>query len=370
MTLIKVAFVNPMVKLPSLELDRMIRNIHFWIIIAIMAALTVIYYTWKDLFPWFWHFFIFEYSNHILGSLFLIPFVYASLVFWWRGSLTVWLLSMVVMVPRMIYYTPNPKFLIPNVALPFVPLAVLIIITLELKWREKQREISAEREEERQVYMSQVFKAQEDERQRIAQELHDDTMQKLIVIANHAQKLASGRIPTTPEAREYGKSIKDAVLGVSEEIRRLSRDLRPSILDNVGLLSAIRWLIDRLNEEEMINGSVMVKGIEREFGSESEVTIFRIVQEALNNIRRHSQATQVLVTVEFSPESVKIVVNDNGKGFILNKTVGDLAAEGKLGIVGMQQRAKFLNGNFDIYSQPGKGTSVSIEILADLTPQN
>ncbi|MBA7652050.1 hypothetical protein ES703_59879 [subsurface metagenome] len=128
-------------------------------------------------------------------------------------------------------------------------------------------------------------------------------------------------------------------------------------------MSAIRWLVDRLNEEEMIKGSVVIKGIERDFSSESEVTIFRIIQEALNNVRRHSQATEVLVTVEFPPESVKIVVNDNGKGFILNKTAGDLAAEGKLGIIGMQQRAKFLNANFGIYSQPSKGTSVSITIV-------
>lgn len=353
----------PMVKYRSFELKKPIRSVHFWIIIAIMAALTVIYYTWKDWFPWFWHLFILEYMNDIHGSLFLIPFVYASLVFWWRGSLTVWLFAAVVMLPHVIYYSPTPGCLVRNIALPFVPLAVVAAITLELKWREKQGEILTEREEERQVYVSRIFEAEEDQRRRIAQELHDEALQELLVIANRAQKLASGRIPTTPEARGYGKLIKDAVLGVAEEIRRLSRDLRPSILDNVGLMSAIRWLVDRLNEEEMIKGSVVVKGIERDFSSESEVTIFRIIQEALNNVRRHSQATEVLVTVEFSPESIKIVVNDNGKGLILNKTAGDLAVEGKLGIIGMQQRAKFLNGNFDIYSQPGKGTSVSITIV-------
>ncbi|MFQ6122759.1 MAG: sensor histidine kinase, partial [Dehalococcoidales bacterium] len=330
---------------------------------AIIAALTVFYYAWKDWFPWFWDFFIFEYRNDIVGGLFLIPFIYASLVFWWRGSVVVWLLSAAAMLPCVIYYSFSVVSLARNIALSLVPLMVVVTISLELQWRETQRKISAEREKERQVYMSQVFKAQEDERQRVAQELHNGTMQELIVVANRAQKLASGRIPTTPEAREYGKSIKDIVLRVSEEIRRLSRDLRPSILDNVGLLPAIRWLTDRLNEEEMINGNVVIKGVERGFSSESEVTIFRIVQEALNNVRRHSQATHVLITVEFSPKSVKIVVSDNGKGFILNKTVGDLAAEGKLGIIGMQQRAKFLNGNFDIYSEPGKGTSVSIEIV-------
>ena len=352
-----------MMKLHSLKLDRIIHNIHFWIIIAVIAVITVIYYAWQDWFPWFWGFYFFEYKNDMLGSLFLIPFIYASLVFWWRGSLIVWLISVVVTVPRLIHYSPTLESFIRNITLPVVPLTVVLLIALELKWRETQRKIVVEREEERQVYMSQIFKAQEDERQRIAQELHDDTTQELMVIANRAQKLVSGKIPVTPEAREYGKSIRDAALQLSEEIRRLSRDLRPSILDNVGLVPAIRWLVDRLNEEEMIDGKVVLKGIERDFGSELEVTIFRIVQEALNNVRRHSQATQVLVIVEFSPESVKIVVNDNGKGFILNKTAGDLAAEGKLGIIGMQQRSQFLNSTFEIHSQVGKGTSVSMIIV-------
>lgn len=358
----------PIVKYHSSELKKTIRCVHFWIIIAIMVAIVIIYYIGYNQFHWFWHYSHFEFKNDSIGGLFFIPFLYASLVFWWRGSLIVWALSMAAILPRMIYYSFNLESLVRNIALSFVPLAMVAAIALELRWREKQRQILVEREEERQIYMLQIFKAQEDERRRIAQELHDDTTQELLVVVNRAQRLASGRIPTTPEARAYGKSIKDAVLRVSEGIRRLSRDLRPSILDNVGLVSAIRWLVDRLNEEEMINGRVVVKGIERDFGSESEVTIFRIVQEALNNVRQHSQATEVLVTVEFLPESVKIVVNDNGKGFILNKTAGDLATEGKLGIIGMQQRAKFINANFDIYSQPDKGTSASIKIVGNLSP--
>ena len=349
-------------KLHSLALSKVIRNFHFWIIIAITAALAILYYTGYDQFRWFWHYSNFEFKNDVIGGLFLIPFLYASLVFWWRGSVIVWSLSMAAILPRMIYYSFTLGSLARNVALSLLPLAVVAAIALELQWRDKQRQISAEQEEERRIYMLRIFKAQEDERQRIARELHDDAIQELLVVANRARKLASGSIPTTPEARKYGKSIKDAVLGVCEEIRRLSRDLRPGILDNVGLVSAIRWLVDRLYEEQMINGSVVVKGIERDFSSESEVTIFRIVQEALNNVRRHSRATQVLVTVEFYPEIIKIVVNDNGKGFILNKAAGDLATEGKLGIIGMQQRAQFLNSALDIFSKPGEGTSVSIEI--------
>ena len=354
--------MGAMARVHSVELSKLIRNFHFWIIIAITAALAILYYTGYDQFRWFWHYSNFEFKNDVIGGLFFIPFIYASLVFWWRGSVVIWSLSMAAILPHMIHYSFTLGSLARNVALSILPLAVVAAVALELQWRDKQRQISAEQEEERRIYMLRIFKAQEDERQRIARELHDDATQELLVVANRARKLASGNIPTTPEAREYGKSIKNSVLRVSEEIRRLSRDLRPGILDNVGLVSAIRWLVDRLCEEEKINGSVVVKGVERDFSSESEVTIFRIVQEALNNVRRHSRATQVLVTVEFYPETIKIIVNDNGKGFTLNKAAGDLATEGKLGIIGMQQRAQFLNSVLNVFSNPGEGTSVSIEI--------
>lgn len=357
--------MSVIVKLRSLKQEKMVQNVHFWIVIAIVLAIAVIYYDWYAQYEWFWYFSVFEFKNDIIGSLFLIPFLYASLVLSWRGSLVVWSLSMAAILPRILYYSFELEDLLRNVVFSLIPLMVVAFISLELTWRETQRTTLAEREKERQIYMSQMFKAQEDERRHIAQELHDDTIQELLVIANRAQKLVSGKIPITPEAKEYGKSIRDAVLQVSKEIRRLSRDLRPSILDNVGLVPAIRWLTDRLNEEEMIDSRVVVKGSERGFGSEAEVSIFRIVQESLNNVRRHSGATQVLVTIEFSPESAKIVIQDNGKGFILDKTVGELAAEGKLGIIGMQQRAKFLNGTVGIHSQLGEGTEVSITIVGD-----
>ncbi len=352
-----------LVKLRSLELDRMIHSIHFWIIITLMLALTLVYYTFKDWFPWFFSFFVFEYKNDIVGSLFLIPFIYASLVFWWRGSLIVWLLSAAAMLPCVMYYSFSLEKLMINVVLSLVPLMIVIIIALEQKWRETQKRILAEREEERQIYMSQIFKTQENERQRIAQELHDGTMQELLVIANRAQVLVSGDgNETTVEKRERAEWVRDAILQVLEDVRRLSLDLRPSVLDDIGLVPALRWLTDHLDQDGGINTQVVVHGAERKLSSETEVTIFRIVQEALNNARRHSKATEAVVTLEFAPESLEITVQDNGDGFSLRETSGKLATEGKLGLIGMQQRAKFLNSTFNIYSQPGKGTLVSIEI--------
>lgn len=90
------------------------------------------------------------------------------------------------------------------------------------------------------------------------------------------------------------------------------------------------------------------------------------MQEALSNVRRHSNASEVSIIVKYTPEHLEIIVQDNGKGFYLDKTINRLAAENKLGIIGMQQRVKVINGLFDIQSFPGEGTLVSIKI--DLTP--
>ena len=355
--------MNLTVKSRLLEPGRIIHSIHFWVIIAIIGALTLIYYAWNDWFPWYWRFFVFELRNHVIGSLFFIPFVYASLVFWWRGSLIVWVLSAVAMLPCVIYYSFSPGSFMVNSVLAFAPLMVVIIIAFERRWRETQKRILAEREEERQVYMSQIFKAQENERQRIAQELHDGTIQELLVIANRAQTLVSGDgNETTVQKREHAEWVRDAILQLLEDVRRLSLDLRPSVLDDIGLVPALRWLIDHLNHEGGIETNVVVHGAERKLSSETEVTIFRIVQEALNNARRHSKATEAVVTLEFAPESLEITVRDNGDGFSLSETIGKLATEGKLGLIGMQQRAQFLNGALHISSKPGEGTSISIEV--------
>ena len=163
------------------------------------------------------------------------------------------------------------------------------------------------------------------------------------------------------EAKRQAEEIKDMVLQVTEDVRRLSHDLRPSILDHMGLLPAIRYLAKRLNQESNINAEVTVSGVERRLNPEAEVVVFRIVQEALNNVRRHSGATKAIITAEFTQESFKTTVWDNGRGFHLPEKISDFAAEGKLGLNGMQQRARLLDAAFNIQAQPGEGTTVTFE---------
>jgi two-component system, NarL family, sensor histidine kinase DegS len=107
---------------------------------------------------------------------------------------------------------------------------------------------------------------------------------------------------------------------------------------------------------------VQLLGIERRLPEEVELLLFRITQEALSNIRRHSQATEANVTVEFDDRQITITIKDNGRGFDIPDSIGDLARKGKLGLVGMQERAKLLGGGISMESRPGEGTTLTIRV--------
>jgi two-component system, NarL family, sensor histidine kinase DegS len=341
---------------------------HIWVLIAMVAVLATTYYygianIYEPALAWFRNLVYYEYVYSLNGSLFAIPFIYATRVFWWRGSLATLVISEVVMLPYISYMAQNTESLIRNIIYSFVPFLIIGFIAMELKWRDKERKTSAEREAERQSYTTQIFQAQESERQRIARELHDDTLQMLYVIARRARDMApEGNAPDIQKNKIEAEWIRKSVLDVAEEVRRISIDLRPSILDDLSLVPAIRWLIDRMNQEGEPSIQLSVSGTERKMRPEIDVTIFRIIQEALNNARKHAQANSIRVTLEFTPELCKIAVQDDGKGFLLPQRIGLLVTEGKLGLLGMQQRAQFLGGVFDIKSEPGLGTALFLEV--------
>jgi two-component system sensor histidine kinase DegS len=348
---------------------KIVNNPHFWVIIVISLALIFIYQAWPwrpwNVGPWFsWlsplhDLVLAELRGHIVGILFLAPIIYAGVVFSWQGALATFLLSLVGVLPIIIdIWSMSSQ--INNIVLLLLPFLVVSIVAFELDWRRKERKIFAEREAERRVYISKILESQENERLRISQELHDDTIQTLLVIANRAQNLIPSGDGNMTEARRNAEWIKDATLQAVEDLRRTSLDLRPTILDDLGLVPALRWLVDRMNKESGINTRILVNGVKRKLSSQAEVTIFRVIQEALNNIKRHSKAKQAVVTLELTAECLKIKIEDNGQGFHPPKKFEKLAARGKLGLLGMQQRIDLLGGTFQIRSRLGEGTLLLI----------
>ncbi|MDO8491387.1 MAG: PAS domain S-box protein, partial [Dehalococcoidia bacterium] len=211
-------------------------------------------------------------------------------------------------------------------------------------------------------YLQQATRAQEEERKRIARELHDDTIQSLVVLSRQLDSLASNAGVTL--SKEQGRlidSLWQQTNGIMEGVRRLSQDLRPPTLDRLGLLPALEWLCSDVEKRSGIKVRLEVHGDERRFAEQIELVLFRIVQEALTNVWRHSGAAEAGVVVEFGAGTIRIAIRDNGKGFGLPRAMGDLARDGRLGLAGMEERARLLGGELRIESDPGKGTNVIIE---------
>ncbi|MFO8010028.1 MAG: PAS domain S-box protein [Dehalococcoidia bacterium] len=224
------------------------------------------------------------------------------------------------------------------------------------------RDVTDERrmQENLRYYLQQVTRAQEEERKRIARELHDETLQNLIVISRQLEKITSSEA-LWEESLEVVRGLKKQIEAAVQEIRRFSHDLRPSVLDDLGLLPAIELLADDL-EKQGISTSFKVIGEARRLAPEAEVMLFRIAQEATRNIWRHADATQADVTLEFVDSKFKMRIADNGKGFRLPQRLGDQASLGKLGLAGMQERARLLGGTMKLDSKPNKGTTILIQV--------
>ncbi len=210
-------------------------------------------------------------------------------------------------------------------------------------------------------YARRITQAQENERRRIARELHDDTIQSLVALSRRLEALITPD-GSLPETADYIGELQEAIGNVIKRVRRFSRDLRPSILDNLGLLPALEELTAELGRQSSFQAEFRVVGQERRLSSDVELTLFRIAQEALNNIRKHAQATKIVTTVELSNGAIKMIIQDNGKGFKPPALTDHPTAAGKLGLTGMHERARLLGGVLEVNSEPGRGTKVIVNV--------
>lgn len=211
-------------------------------------------------------------------------------------------------------------------------------------------------------YARQVTRAQEEERMRIARDLHDETIQMLIVMSRRIEAIAamSEQLPVAFKQLlvELQRTIADTLKG----LRRFIQDLRPSTLDYLGLMAAVAGSINDLNEIDGIAADVEVEGVVRRLSPEQELGLFRIFQEALSNIRRHSGCTRILTEVSFEPDRIRMRITDNGCGFQVPDRVDGLVHSGRLGLIGMHERARILGGTLLIEASPGRGAAVSVEM--------
>ncbi|GAI53051.1 unnamed protein product, partial [marine sediment metagenome] len=217
-------------------------------------------------------------------------------------------------------------------------------------------------EENTRYYVQLITRAQEEERKRIARVLHDEVAPSLLLITQRLDTTTSGTRPRLPESlKENLEGLRSQAIEALEGLRRCAQDLRPGILDDLGLIAALEWMTEELVKDYGIDAHLEIVGTEHTLPAEVQLLLFRIAQEALSNIRRHAKASMAVVKLEFGDNKIKMTVSDNGKGLELPTRVEDLAGTGKLGIIGMYERARLLGGTLVVNSELGKGTKVIVE---------
>jgi two-component system sensor histidine kinase DegS len=217
-------------------------------------------------------------------------------------------------------------------------------------------------EENLRYHLQQITRAQEEERKRIARELHDDTAQVLGSLSRQLDNFIRKKHGFASNEVLFLKDLQTQLNRGLQSMQRFVQDLRPSLLDDLGLIPAVRSLVKGLQESDGIDAELKIVGGEKRFPLEVELLLFRIVQEALNNIRRHAHASEAQVVMEFKADEVRVTVTDNGRGFELRGDVDDLPRIGKLGLAGMQERARLLGGTIEVNSVPGKGTTLVVDV--------
>ncbi len=226
------------------------------------------------------------------------------------------------------------------------------------------RDVTEERrmQDNLRFYLQEITRAQEEERKRIARELHDDTAQALYALNRQMDNFVRSNTNQPEDNAAFLRELTLQVLEIIDGVRRFGQDLRPPMLDDLGLLATLRWLGSELKEQHGIETDLRVLGIERRFAPETELLLFRVVQEAVKNIGRHSQAQKAEVSIEFGDGRTRVSITDNGVGFQQPESLGDLSRVGKLGLIGMQERVRLLGGSLTVQSDLGKGTTVIVDV--------
>lgn len=208
---------------------------------------------------------------------------------------------------------------------------------------------------------TQIIAAQEAERKRIARELHDETSQVLTSLLISLAVVEESI--TSKEARDRIAETRVLAHQTLRAVRNLSIDLRPSALDDLGLLPALRWYVKEYQQKTSTEIDFKASGIKERLSDEIETVLYRIVQEALTNVAKHAQAHKVNVTLEGDAEGITATITDNGRGFDIEKLQKAPGQErGGWGLVGMYERAQLLEGTLDIESKVGHGTTIQAYI--------
>jgi signal transduction histidine kinase len=253
-------------------------------------------------------------------------------------------------------------------------------LTLSLEEKNRQLEISSRVEKTRlfeavsqqrgqlRALTGKLTQVQEAERTQLARELHDEMGQSLTAISLNLTSACEALPPDiSPEIKERLVEASWLADQTLEQVREISLNLRPIMLDDLGLVPTLLWYIKRYTQRVNIEVNFETVGLEERLPSVLETAVYRIVQEALTNIAKHAQtAKNIQIRLEHSVTAIVIRIEDDGPGFDVAETMDHQISTNGTGLLGMRERVKLLEGNFDVESQPGQGTCLLITIPWDI----
>jgi signal transduction histidine kinase len=209
-------------------------------------------------------------------------------------------------------------------------------------------------------YLAAVTTGQEEERRRLARDLHDDTLQSMIALNQRVQMAQM-----TTQETAYAAQLQEMQAMIDQTIanlRRLTRDLRPIYLEDLGLIPALDMLARDSSAAVQLPVTFKTVGSEQRLTAAEELSLYRMGQEALSNIARHAHASVVEVTLCFAPDEITLGVRDNGIGFQVPESPAEMAATGHFGLLGIQERAELIGAHLVVESEPGMGTVLTIRL--------
>jgi signal transduction histidine kinase len=210
--------------------------------------------------------------------------------------------------------------------------------------------------------LHQVVGTQETERQRIARELHDATGQSLTAIALGLRGAESMLARDQDVALEQIREIKSFATDALGELRQFISDLRPTQLDDLGLVAALQWYIQEFNKRYACQADLVVKGKSIRLAAEYETVLFRITQEALNNVARHANASRATVKLTIQPAQIYLSIRDDGRGFVPEQVLRGDSSHAGWGLIGIQERTALIGGQVQMDTEPGRGTTIRVQV--------
>jgi len=240
-----------------------------------------------------------------------------------------------------------------------------VYIARDIRKRKEAEEALRASERKLQLLSSQLLVAQDEERRRLAGELHDELGQSLVVFKLRLRSMYAEIRADQVGLKAKFDELMDYTDAVVDNVRRLSRDLSPAILTDMGLRTATQWLVDTIAEHSETTFSLDMADMDDGYSDEQRIMIFRIIQECLTNMVKHARASHVSIVIEKEPDCMIFRVEDDGDGFDVGEVISrDPGVQG-LGLSSIYQRARMLGGSLDIWSQKGKGTRITFKVPSD-----